>query len=102
MEQNDMIENPLQCVGYSQPSGESPVFKSVSKFLNGQLNTSEFVYRLNISAIDERLNDQGKQLLDISNHLGGDMDSLSSLEQEEHDGQVISTMNYTHAYENIV
>jgi len=38
-----------------------------------------------------------KELLDISNHLGGDMDSLSSLEQEEHDGQVISTMNYTHA-----
>jgi hypothetical protein len=38
-----------------------------------------------------------KELLDISNQLGGDMETLSSLGQEEHDGQVIATMNYTHA-----
>ena len=38
-----------------------------------------------------------KELLDISNQLGGDMENLSSLVQEEHDGQVIATMNYTHA-----
>ena len=67
MEQNNIIKNPLSCVGYSQPPGEPLVFNSVSKFLNGQLNTSEFVYRLNLSPIDERLNDQGTQLLDISN-----------------------------------
>ena len=38
-----------------------------------------------------------KELLDISNQLGGDMETLFSLGQEEHDGQVIATMNYTHA-----
>ena len=38
-----------------------------------------------------------KELLDISNQLGGDMENLSSLEQEETDGQVVATMNYTHA-----
>lgn len=67
MEQNNIIKNPLASIGYTQPSDTEPEWKSVSKFLNGQLNTSEFVYKLNLSPIDERLNDQGKQLLDISN-----------------------------------
>jgi hypothetical protein len=38
-----------------------------------------------------------KELLDISNQLGGDMETLFSLGQEEEDIQVLATMNYTHA-----
>jgi len=38
-----------------------------------------------------------KELLDLSNQLGGDMDNLASLDQEERDSQVVSSMNYTHA-----
>ena len=67
MEQNKIIENPLTTMGYTQPSDTVPEWKSISKFIDGKLNTSEFVYKLNLSPIDERLNDQGKQLLDISN-----------------------------------
>lgn len=67
MEQNNIIKNPLTNIGYTQPSDTEPEWKSISKFIDGKLNTSEFVYKLNLSPIDERLNDQGKQLLDISN-----------------------------------
>jgi hypothetical protein len=38
-----------------------------------------------------------KELLDISNQLDGDMETLSSLAQEKTDSEVLSTMNYTHA-----
>jgi hypothetical protein len=38
-----------------------------------------------------------KELLDISNQLGNDMDTLSSLSQENEDVQVITKMNYAHA-----
>jgi hypothetical protein len=38
-----------------------------------------------------------KELLDISNQLGGDMETLSSLAQELEDSEVINTMNYNHA-----
>jgi len=38
-----------------------------------------------------------KELLDISNQLGGDMETLSSLAQEHEDSEVINTMNYNHA-----
>lgn len=67
MEQNKIIKNPLAPIGYTQPSDTVPEWKSISKFIDGKLNTSEFVYKLNLSPIDERLNNQGKQLLDISN-----------------------------------
>lgn len=38
-----------------------------------------------------------KELLDISNQLGGEMENLTSLDQEERDVQLVATMNYTHA-----
>jgi hypothetical protein len=38
-----------------------------------------------------------KELLDISNQLGNEMDTLSSLSQEKEDIQVISSMNYAYA-----
>ena len=38
-----------------------------------------------------------KELLDISNQLDGEMETLSSLAQEDTDSQVISNMNYSHA-----
>lgn len=38
-----------------------------------------------------------KELLDISNQLGKEMDTISSLSQEEEDVQVVSKMNYAHA-----
>ena len=38
-----------------------------------------------------------QELLAISNQLGGDMENLTTLEQEERDGQVLATMNYYHA-----
>ena len=38
-----------------------------------------------------------KELLNVSNQLDGDMETLSSLAQEYEDGQVITTMNYSHA-----
>jgi hypothetical protein len=38
-----------------------------------------------------------KELLAISNQLGGDMENLSSLVQEEEDGQVLASMSYVHA-----
>ena len=38
-----------------------------------------------------------KELLDVSSQLDGEMETLSSLAQEEKDVQVISTMNYSHA-----
>lgn len=38
-----------------------------------------------------------KELLDVSNQLGNEMNTLSSLSQEDEDIQVISSMNYAHA-----
>jgi hypothetical protein len=38
-----------------------------------------------------------KELLDVSNQLGNEMNTLSSLSQEDEDIQVISNMNYAHA-----
>lgn len=38
-----------------------------------------------------------KELLDISNQLGGDMENLTSLDQEERDGQLFASMNYVNA-----
>jgi hypothetical protein len=38
-----------------------------------------------------------KELLNVSNQLDGEMNTLSSLSQEEEDIQVISNMNYAHA-----
>lgn len=38
-----------------------------------------------------------KELLAISNQLGGDMENLTTLEQEEADGQVLANMSYVHA-----
>lgn len=49
-----------------QPLDLPIVWNSAPKFIDGKLNTSEFVYRLNLSPIEERLNDHGKQLLDLS------------------------------------
>lgn len=65
MKKNKIIKNPLDCVGYSQPSDETPIFKSAPKFINGQLNTSEFIYKLDLSPVNERFNDQGLSLLDM-------------------------------------
>jgi len=38
-----------------------------------------------------------QELLNLSNQLGGDMETLSSLAQEHEDSEVINTMNYNHA-----
>ena len=38
-----------------------------------------------------------KELLDVSNQLGNEMNTLSSLSQEDEDIQVISSMNYANA-----
>jgi hypothetical protein len=38
-----------------------------------------------------------QELLDISNQLGKEMDTLSSLTQDEEDVKVVSSMNYAHA-----
>lgn len=53
-------------IGNVQPLNIPIVWTSSPKFIDGKLNTSEFVYRLNLPSIEERFNDQGKQLLDIS------------------------------------
>ena len=65
MEQNKIIVNPLECIGNTQSSVDLPIWKPISKFIDGQLNTSEFIYKLNLPPIEERFNDQGLQLLDI-------------------------------------
>jgi hypothetical protein len=38
-----------------------------------------------------------KELFDISNQLGGDMENLTSIQQEEEDVQVMASMSYVHA-----
>jgi len=64
--------------------------------LNAEMQTYLIQMSNMINKTPTSLSNQ-KELLDISNQLGGDMENLSSLSQEEHDGQVIATMNYTHA-----
>jgi hypothetical protein len=66
---NNIIKNPLDCVGYSEPLDKLPVFESAPKFINGQLNTSEFVYKLNLPSIEERFNYKGLSLLNLKKHI---------------------------------
>lgn len=63
--------------------------------LNADMQTY-LIQMSNLVKTPEPLKHQ-KELLDISNQLGNDMDTLSSLSQEEEDVQVITTMNYAHA-----
>ena len=64
------------------------------------LNAEMQTYLIQMSNMIKKTPDslpKQKELLDISNQLGGDMENLSSLEQEETDIQVVASMNYTHA-----
>ena len=68
MKQNKIISKPLECIGDTQSSVNLPIWKPISKFIDGKLNTSEFIYKLNLPSIEERFNDQGLRLLDIVDH----------------------------------
>ena len=63
--------------------------------LNADMQTY-LIQMSNLLKTPDTLKNQ-KELLDISNQLGNEMDTLSSLSQEKEDIQVISTMNYSHA-----
>jgi len=63
--------------------------------LNADMQTY-LIQMYNLLKTPDTLKNQ-KELLDISNQLGNEMNTLSSLSQEEEDIQVISTMNYAHA-----
>lgn len=63
--------------------------------LNADMQTY-LIQMSNLLKTPDTLKNQ-KELLDISNQLGNEMDTLSSLSQEEEDIQVISSMNYAHA-----
>jgi hypothetical protein len=63
--------------------------------LNADMQTY-LIQMSNLVKTPDTLKNQ-KELLDISNQLGNEMDTLSSLSQEEEDIQVVSSMNYAHA-----
>jgi len=63
--------------------------------LNADMQTY-LIQMYNLLKTPDTLKNQ-KELLDISNQLGNEMDTLSSLAQEEKDSEVISSMNYSHA-----
>jgi hypothetical protein len=63
--------------------------------LNADMQTY-LIQMSNLLKTPDTLKNQ-KELVDISNQLGNEMDTLSSLSQEEEDVQVISSMNYAHA-----
>ena len=63
--------------------------------LNADMQTY-LIQMSNLLKTPDTLKNQ-KELLDISNQLGNEMDTLSSLSQEEEDIQVVSSMNYAHA-----
>ena len=63
--------------------------------LNADMQTY-LIQMSNLLKTPDTLKNQ-KELLDISNQLGNEMDTLSSLSQEKEDIQVISSMNYSHA-----
>lgn len=63
--------------------------------LNADMQTY-LIQMSNLLKTPDTLKNQ-KELLDISNQLGNEMDTLSSLSQEKEDIQVISSMNYAHA-----
>lgn len=61
-----MNTNPRNCSGFVPPTNMVATWTSSPKFIDGKLNTSEFVYKLNLPPIEERFNEYGNQLLDIS------------------------------------
>lgn len=64
------------------------------------LNADMQTYLIQMSSLVKKTSTslpKQKELLDISNQLGGDMENLASLEKEEEDGQVVASMNYIHA-----
>lgn len=64
------------------------------------LNADMQTYLIQMSSLVKKTSNslpKQKELLDISNQLGGDMENLASLEKEEEDGQVVASMNYIHA-----
>lgn len=63
--------------------------------LNADMQTY-LIQMSNLLKTPDTLKNQ-KELLDISNQLGNEMDTLSSLSQEKEDIQVISSMNYAYA-----
>ena len=63
--------------------------------LNADMQTY-LIQMSNLLKTPDTLKNQ-KELLDISNQLGNEMDTLSSLSQEEEDLKVVSSMNYSHA-----
>lgn len=63
--------------------------------LNADMQTY-LIQMSNLLKTPDTLKNQ-KELLDISNQLGNEMDTLSSMSQEKEDIQVISSMNYSHA-----
>ena len=63
--------------------------------LNADMQTY-LIQMSNLLKTPDTLKNQ-KELLDISNQLGNEMDTLSSLSQEKEDVQVLSSMNYAHA-----
>jgi hypothetical protein len=63
--------------------------------LNADMQTY-LIQMSNLLKTPDTLKNQ-KELLDISNQLGNEMDTLSSLSQEEEDLKVVSSMNYAHA-----
>jgi hypothetical protein len=63
--------------------------------LNADMQTY-LIQMSNLLKTPDTLKNQ-KELIDISNQLGNEMDTLSSLSQEKEDVQVLSSMNYAHA-----
>ena len=64
--------------------------------LNADMQTYLIQMSNLIKQTDTSLQKQ-QELLNLSNQLGGDMETLSSLAQEHEDSEVINTMNYNHA-----
>lgn len=63
--------------------------------LNADMQTY-LIQMSNLLKTPDTLKNQ-KELLDISNQLGNEMVTLSSLSQEKEDVQVLTSMNYAHA-----
>ena len=63
--------------------------------LNADMQTY-LIQMSNLLKTPDTLKNQ-KELIDISNQLGNEMDTLSSLSQEKEDVQVLTSMNYAHA-----
>ena len=63
--------------------------------LNADMQTY-LIQMSNLLKTPDTLKNQ-KELIDISNQLGNEMDTLSSLSQEKEDVQVLSSLNYAHA-----